>query len=112
MTDNTFMELAQLQAAIEFAGEHGDKATGADLLLRVREIGKAVKKLEDGCKAIFADVQRDNGWTIDGLACRLTVNQKVDWRFQTKAVKVEMGEPWYDARCSQVTSNRFLTLAI
>lgn len=112
MSDQTFQELSALAAAIAFAGEHNDKATGADLLFRVREIAKAVKALDDSCKAIFEDVKLDGAYTVDGLTCRLSVNQKIDWRLKTKAVKQEMGEDWYNARCSQVTSNRLLTVEL
>ncbi len=110
--DNTFSELAVLNAAITFAAQNDDKETGADLLLRIRDVSKAVKKLEDGAKAIFDDVKTDKTFSVEGLVCLLQVNQKVDWRFKTADVKAEMGEAWWNKRCGQAISNRLLTSAI
>jgi hypothetical protein len=49
---------------------------------------------------------------FDGFHFVATIVEKIDWRLDTKAVKIEMGEPWYDKRCKQVSSRAVRTKAI
>jgi hypothetical protein len=37
----------------------------------------------------------------EGVRFSATVTQAVRWTLDTKAVKAEMGAPWWDARCRQ-----------
>lgn len=39
-----------------------------------------------------------------GLSYVATIVEKIDWRLDTKALKEEMGEPWYNQRCKQALS--------
>jgi hypothetical protein len=38
---------------------------------------------------------------VEGVRFSATITQAVRWTLDTKAVKAEMGAPWWDARCRQ-----------
>jgi hypothetical protein len=40
---------------------------------------------------------------IAGLAYSASITETVRWTLDTKAVKAEMGQGWYDARCRQTS---------
>jgi len=76
-------------------------------------VGQIVDQL-GGVKAAIADLEkREKGLRdellarsveqVEGASFGATVTQSVRWTLDTKAVKAEMGEPWYDQNCRQST---------
>ena len=74
-------------------------------------IGELVDQL-GGLKAAIADLEKRQKALRDELLARAveqvegaqfgaTITQSVRWTLDTKAVKVEMGEGWYDRHCRQ-----------
>jgi hypothetical protein len=48
----------------------------------------------------------------DGLRFVATVVEKIDWRLDTKALKKEFGDAWYEKRCKLSPSRSIRTKAI
>lgn len=71
-----------------------------------------IKTLQAARKALVAEITGLSAGKHDGLRFVATIVEKIDWRLDTKALKVEMGDPWYDKRCKQVISRAVRTSAI
>lgn len=67
-------------------------------------IDKAIKELKSDRANLIETLSGLKAGKHSGLSYVATIVEKVDWRLDTKAVKIEMGEPWYDKRCKQVPS--------
>ena len=93
--------LADLRLAVQdaYAGTIEEQI---DALGACRDAAKLLKGIEGEAKASFDDVA--GGTILEGLTHRGSVVEKVDWRLNTKALKKEMGEDWYNKRCFTVTS--------
>ena len=52
-------------------------------------------------KALRDELLRRGLTEAEGARFNATVTQAVRWTLDTKAVKAEMGAPWWDARCRQ-----------
>ena len=74
-------------------------------------VGEIVDQL-GGVKAAIADLEKREKALRDELLARAVsqvegrhfgaiVTQSIRWTLDTKAVKAEMGEGWYDAHCRQ-----------
>jgi hypothetical protein len=76
----------------------------AQLRLHIKElqtIEKAVTEQTTGAVILDNETPQGNSANISGVAFYASVTQTIRWTLDTKAVKAEMGEPWYDARCKQ-----------
>lgn len=88
------------------SGVDGDLCHAVDALAELRGHIKELQTIEKSlCKELTGDLALDTE-TPQGLAARLngvnhylTVAEVSRWTLDTKAVKAEMGEQWYDERC-------------
>ena len=60
-----------------------------------------IADLETREKALRDELIRRGVSTIEGDAYSATITQAVRWTLDTKALKAERGQAWYDARCRQ-----------
>lgn len=82
------------------------------LIDEVGALDVQIKGLQKERKAIAESLSGLEHGKHDGLIFVATIVEKVDWRLDTKAVKAEMGEPWYLARCKQALSRAVRTTAL
>lgn len=71
-----------------------------------------IKALQKTRKAMVESLSGLEHGKHDGLSFVATVVEKVDWRLDTKALKVEFGDDWYNARCKQSLSRAVRTALI
>ena len=79
---------------------------------QIDEIGALdveIKALQKERKVLIDGLSGLKHGKHDGLSYVATIVEKIDWRLDTKALKIEMGEPWYDKRCKQVMSRAVRT---
>ena len=57
--------------------------------------------LEGREKTLREELLRRGVTEAEGARFSATITQAVRWTLDTKAVKAEMGAPWWDARCRQ-----------
>lgn len=79
---------------------------------QVGALDQEIKALQAKRKEMVATLSGLAHGKHDGLSFVATVVEKVDWRLDTKALKIEMGQPWYDARCKQALSRAVRTALI
>lgn len=79
---------------------------------QVGALDQEIKALQKTRKAMVEALTGLKHGKHDGLSFVATIVEKVDWRLDTKAVKVEMGEDWYTARCKQALSRSVRTALI
>jgi hypothetical protein len=60
-----------------------------------------IADLETREKALRDELIRRGVSTIEGAAYSAAITDTVRWTLDTKALKTEMGLPWYDTRCRQ-----------
>jgi hypothetical protein len=60
-----------------------------------------IAELEDREKSLRDELIRRGGAEIEGALYRATITDAVRWTLDAKAVRSEMGEPWWNARCRQ-----------
>ena len=60
-----------------------------------------IADLETREKALRDELIRRGVSAIEGAAYSATIIQSVRWMLDTKALKAERGQAWYDARCRQ-----------
>lgn len=71
---------------------------------QIGEIDAKIKALKSNRADLIETISGLEAGKHEGLVYRATIVEKVDWRLDTKAVKIEMGEPWYNERCKQSLS--------
>lgn len=71
-----------------------------------------IKTLQAARKTLAGELSGLKHGPHDGLIYIATIVEKVDWRLDTKALKIEQGEAWYNARCKQALSRSIRTKAI
>lgn len=86
----------------------GSSGASIDLAAQLRLHVKAIEKIEKTItKSVTSDVVCDqptpqgSSGRLDGINFYATVTHSIRWSFDSKAVRVEMGDAWYDARCKQ-----------
>ena len=60
-----------------------------------------IAALEDREKDLRDELIHRGGAEIEGAAYRATVSDAVRWTLDAKAVRGEMGDAWWNARCRQ-----------
>lgn len=71
-----------------------------------------IKTLQAARKALVSEITGLKAGKHDGLRFVATIVEKIDWRLDTKALRLEFGDAWYDARTKQVLSRAVRTSAI
>lgn len=84
----------------------------AAIIDEVGTLDRKIKALQKDRKTMVEHLTGLKHGKHDGLSFVATVVEKIDWRLDTKAVKLEMGDPWYDKRCKQVSSRAVRTASI
>lgn len=84
----------------------------ASIVDQIGALALEIKALQAARKALCAELENFPAGKLSGFRYVATLVDKVDWRLDTKAVKIEMGEPWYDKRCKQVTSRSVRTTSL
>lgn len=79
---------------------------------QVGDLDHDIKALQKKRKVMVESLSGLAHGKHSGLSYVATIVEKVDWRLDTKAVKLEMGEPWYDKRSKQVPSRAVRTALI
>jgi hypothetical protein len=75
--------------------------SAGDLADELGNVKAQIADLETREKALRDELIRRGESTIDGSAYTASITNAVRWTLDTKAVKSEMGLPWFDARCRQ-----------
>ena len=73
-----------------------------------------IAELEAREKSLRDELIRRGDAEIEGAVYRATITDAVRWTIDAKAVRSEMGEPWWNARCRQalVTTVAVKALAV
>ena len=71
-----------------------------------------IKALQKSRKVMVETLSGLKAGKHEGMSYLATIVEKVDWRLDTKALKIEFGEDWYSARCKQALSRAVRTSAI
>lgn len=79
---------------------------------QVGALDQEIKALQKKRKEMVETLSGLKHGKHDGLSFVATVVEKVDWRLDTKALKVEFGDAWYNARTRQVLSRAVRTALI
>ncbi len=79
---------------------------------QIGAISEEIKGLTAARKDLIAELESFPAGKLPGFRFVATIVEKIDWRLDTKAVKAEMGEPWYDKRCKQVKSRSVRTATL
>ena len=69
---------------------------------------KGLKERRDELAAPLKDLESGD---YEGFTSIAKVVHKMDWRLDTKSLKSEMGEAWYEKRCKIVKSSSVRTRA-
>ena len=72
-----------------------------DLADRLGAVKAEIADLEAREKALRDELIRRNVAEVEGADYSAAITAAVRWTLDTKAVKVEMGEAWWNARCRQ-----------
>jgi hypothetical protein len=72
-----------------------------DLVDQLGGLKGAIADLEKRQKALRDELLRRAVSQVEGAQFGAIVSQSVRWTLDTKAVKAEMGNEWWDARCWQ-----------
>src|ERR1700720_4280715 len=84
-----------------------------DLADQLGSVKAEIAALEDREKSLRDELIRRGGAEIEGAVYRATISDAVRWTLDAKAVRGEMGDAWWNARCRQslVTSVSVKALA-
>ena len=72
-----------------------------DLADELGRLATEIAELEGRRKAFREEMIRRGVAEAEGAVFRATITDAVRWTIDAKAVRVEMGEPWWEARCRQ-----------
>lgn len=84
----------------------------AQIIDQVGALDLEIKALQKTRKAMVESLSGLKHGKHDGLSFVATIVEKIDWRIDTKALKVEFGEAWYNERTKQVLSRAVRTSLI
>lgn len=76
----------------------------ATLRLHIKELTKVEKALTLGLTGdveLTRETDQGAGATIPGIHFYANIAESIRWALDTKALKAEFGDTWYDARCKQ-----------
>lgn len=104
----TLETVARLIAADSKAIDLGDTARTIDVAATLRDHIKELSKVEKaltleltGDVELTRDTEQGNAATVPGINFYANISETVRWSLDSKAVKAEMGENWYNERCRQ-----------
>ncbi len=90
---------------------HADCGSVTRMIDYAAIIRREIKALQAAEKALTLaltrdatlDIETDQGARADlvGIDWKATITETVIWSLDTKALKEEFGQPWYDERCRQ-----------
>jgi hypothetical protein len=88
--------------------------SGGDVADQLGTLKAEIAELEAREKSLRDELIRRGGTEIEGAVYRATITDAVRWTIDAKAVRSEMGEPWWNARCRQalVTTVAVKALAV
>src|SRR5437868_9552881 len=88
--------------------------SAGDVADQLGAVKAEIADLEAREKSLRDELIRRGGAEIDGTLYRATITDAVRWTIDAKAVRSEMGEPWWNARCRQalVTTVAVKALAV
>jgi hypothetical protein len=72
-----------------------------DHIKELSKVEKAITTALTGDVELTRDTDQGAAATIPGINFYANVSETVRWSLDSKAVKAEMGEDWYNARCRQ-----------
>lgn len=75
--------------------------SAGDLGDRLGALKAEIGGLQDQEKALREELIRRGSPAIDGAVYSASITEAVRWTLDSKAVRTEMGDAWYDARCRQ-----------
>ena len=87
-------------AHIVSVSPYHNHSTG-DLADELGRLTTQIAELEGRRKAFREEMIRRGVAEAQGALYRATITDAVRWTIDAKAVRIEMGEPWWDARCRQ-----------
>lgn len=76
-------------------------ATLRDHIKELTNVERALTKHLTGDVELTRDTDQGNAATVPGIHYYANVTETVRWSLDSKAVKAEMGDAWYDQRCRQ-----------
>ena len=88
--------------------------SAGDLADQLGTLKAEIAALEDREKSLRDELIRRGGTEIEGALFCVTISDAVRWTLHAKAVRGEMGDAWWNARCRQslVTSVAVKALAV
>jgi hypothetical protein len=75
--------------------------SAGDLVDQLGAIKAEIAEREAREKALRDELIRRGNGEVEGADYRATVTDAVRWTLDTKAVRAEMGDAWFNARCWQ-----------
>ena len=75
--------------------------SAGDVADQLGAVKAEIADLEDRERNLRDELIRRGGAEIDGTLYRATITDAVRWTIDAKAVRSEMGEAWWNARCRQ-----------
>src|SRR6267154_1997826 len=75
--------------------------SAGDVADQLGAVKTEIADLEAREKSLRDELIRRSVSEIDGTRYRATITDAVRWTIDAKAVRSEMGEPWWNARCRQ-----------
>lgn len=79
---------------------------------QIGSLDAEIKAMQAARKELVQDLSALPHGKFDGFRFVATIVEKVDWRLDTKSVRAEMGDAWYDARTKQVLSRAVRTATL
>ncbi len=79
---------------------------------QIGALAAEIKALTANRKTLIESLDHLPAGSHPGFVFAATIVEKIDWRLDTKGVKAEMGDDWYNKRCKQVPSRAFRTTAL
>jgi hypothetical protein len=75
--------------------------SAGDLADQLGTLKAEIAALETREKSLRDELLHRGGTEIEGAIYRATISEAVRWTLDAKAVRGEMGEAWWNARCRQ-----------
>ena len=75
--------------------------SAGDLADQLGALKAEIAELEAREKSLRDELIRRSDGEVEGSFYRATISDAVRWTLDAKAVRSEMGEPWWNARCRQ-----------
>ena len=75
--------------------------SAGDLADQLGALKAEIAELEAREKFLRDELIRRSDGEVEGSFYRATISDAVRWTLDAKAVRSEMGEPWWNARCRQ-----------